>query len=249
MSDVATSQRTTPRTEVVVVVVVVVLVLVALLMKVTLDDDPDHSVTVERSGLDHAVLTVASGADTITVRADDVGGDLAVVTTPDGSRATPVADVDDDELLVRTTDRHDDDGDAGRPVDVVVRLSRDVRWDVVVAGGSQRLKVDLAGARAGRVEVRAGQGSVDATLPEPEDLLALTIAGGAGSVAVHAPDGVPVRLNLDAGAGSAALDDDRRSGLGAGTSLESPGWTGTGDRIEVDATSGVGTATVDRRPS
>jgi len=260
MSDVTTPPRTGPRTEVVVVVVVLVLVLVALLMKVTMDDDPDHRVAVDRGGREQAVLTVASGADSITVRADDVGGDLAVVTTPDGSRAAPVADLDGDDLVVRTTDLRDDGDDddgffgdedrrADGPADVVVRLSRDVRWDVVVAGGAQRLTLDLTGAKAGRVEVRSGQGSIDATLPEPEGLLALTIAGGAGSVAVHAPDGVPVRLNLDAGAGSAALDDDRRSGLGAGTSLESPGWTGTGDRIEVDATSGVGTATVDRRPS
>ena len=116
-----------------------------------------------------------------------------------------------------------------------------------MAGGSQRLTLDLAGATVGRVEVRSGQGSIDATLPEPEGLLALTIAGGAGSVAVHVPDGVPVRLDLDAGAGSATLDDDRRSGLGAGTSLTTPGWTGDGDRVEVDATSGVGTVTVDRR--
>jgi hypothetical protein len=259
MSDVATTPRTGPRTELVVVVVVVVLVLVALLMKVTMDDDPGHRVAVDRGARDQAVLTVASGADTITVRADDVGGDLAVVTTPDGSRAAPVADVDGDDLVVRTTDLRDDGDDddffgdddrrADGPVEVVVRLSRDVRWDVVVAGGSQRLTLDLAGATVGRVEVRSGQGSIDATVPEPEGLLALTIAGGAGSVAVHVPDGVPARLDLDAGAGSAALDDDRRSGLGAGTSLTTSGWTGDGDRVEVDATSGVGTVTVDRRNS
>ena len=59
------------------------------------------------------MLTVASGADTITVRADDVGGDLAVVTTPDGSRAAPVADVDGDDLVVRTTELHDEGDDDG----------------------------------------------------------------------------------------------------------------------------------------
>ena len=40
MSDVTTTPRTGPRTEIVVVVVVVVLVLVALLMKVTMDGGP-----------------------------------------------------------------------------------------------------------------------------------------------------------------------------------------------------------------
>lgn len=238
--------RTGPRPEAVVVVAVIVLVLVALLMKVTLDDDPGHRVAVDRGGLDRAVLTVASGADTITVRAADVGGDLAVVTTPRESRISPVADLDGDDLVVRTTDLP---GGEGGPADVVVQLSRDVRWDVVVAGGSQRLTLDLAGAPVGRVDVRSGQGSIDATLPQPAGLLAMAVAGGAGSVAVHVPDGVPVRLGLAAGAGSAALDDDRRSGLGAGTSMTTPGWTGSGDRVEVDATSGVGTATVDRRTS
>jgi hypothetical protein len=265
VSDVATPQRAAPRPETIVVAVVVVLVLVALLLRVTLDGDPDHRVAVDRGGRDQAVLTVASGADTITVRTDDVGGDLAVVTTPDGSRARPVADLAGDALTVTTTDDRDDrddrdedglfDGpaedDAGPrgdgPVDVVVRLSRDVRWEVVVAGGSQRLTLDLTGARAGRVEVRSGQGSIDATLPEPDGVLAMVVAGGAGAVAVHAPDGVPARLRLGAGAGSAALDDDRRQGLGAGTVLTSPTWSDGGDRIDVDATSGVGSLTLDRR--
>jgi hypothetical protein len=252
VADVATPERTGPRTEAIVVVVVVVLVLVALLMRVLLDDDPQHRVSVDRGGLDRAVLTVASGADSITVRADDVGGDLVVVTTPEGSRARPLADVDGEDLTVRTADVREDDGfgdddpPGDGPVDLVVRVSRDVRWDVVVAGGSQRLRLDLAGAKLARVDVRAGQGSVDATLPRPEDALPVVVAGGAGSVALHAPDGVPARIELDAGAGTAALDDERRQGLAAGTSLTSPGWTGDGDRIEVDATSGVGTLTLDR---
>jgi hypothetical protein len=269
VSDVATPQPTgheptagwaggrRPGTEIVVVVVVVVLVLVALLLRVLLDDDADHRVAVDRGGRDAAVLIVASGADSITVRADDVGGDLAVVTTPEGSRARPVADLDDDTLTVRTADvRADDNGDDndngddgdgdGGPVDLVVRVSRDVRWDVVVGGGSQRLTVDLRGTTTGRVEVRGGQGSIDLTLPEPDGLLAAVVAGGAGTVTVHAPEGVPVRVDLDAGAGSAALDGDHRQGLAAGSSLTSPDWTGTGDRIEVECTSGVGTLTLDR---
>jgi len=53
-------------------------------------------------------------------------------------------------------------------------------------------------------------------------------------------------VDLDSGAGSAALDGDHRQGLAAGSSLTSPDWTGTGDRIEVDCTSGVGTLTLDR---
>lgn len=270
MSDVLTRLRTRPRTELVVVAVVVVLVLVALLMAATIDDDdPRHRVAVDRGGRDRAVLTVASGADTITVRADDVGGDLAVVSTPDRSRVLPIAEANGDDLRVTTADARadgdrdgddgflgdgflggdgngDDDVAADGPADVEIRLSRDVRWDVVVDGGSQRLTIALRDATSGRVEVRGGQGSIDAVLPQPEDLFAFVVAGGAGTVSLHAPAGVPARLDVGNGAGTAVLDADRRQGVAGGTSLTTPDWTGAGNRIEVDATSGVGTVTLDR---
>jgi hypothetical protein len=236
-------QRHRPRPEIVVVAVVVVLVLVALLLRVVLDG-PDRRVAVDRGGLDTAVLSVDSGADTITVVTGDLGGDLAVATTPDGSRARPVADLSGDELRIRTADVTG--ADAGGPADVTVRLERDVRWDVVVRGGSQRLTLDLRDTRAGRVEVRGGQGLIEARLPRPEGLQTLVVAGGAGQVVVHAPDGVPVRADIRNGAGSATIDGDRRNGLGGGSSLQSPTWSGAGDRLQIDATSGLGDLTVDR---
>jgi hypothetical protein len=240
--------RTGPRPELVVVAVVVVLVLVALLLRVVLDG-PDRRVAVDRGGRDNAVLSVDSGADTITVVAGDLGGDLAVATTPDGSRVRPIADLSGDDLRIRTADLHDgdDDGDTNGPADVTVRLNRDVRWDVVIRGGSQRLSLDLRNAHAGRIEVRGGQGSIEARPPRPGGLQTFVVAGGAGDVTIHAPAGVPARVDLSSGAGSVTVDADRRQGLGAGASVQTPTWSGAGDRLEVDATSGVGTLTLDRR--
>jgi hypothetical protein len=247
-------RRGLPRTEVIVVVAVVLVVALALLLwALNRGDDVDRRVAVDRGGLDSAVLELGSGADSLTVTSGDTGGDLAVVTTPDGSRVRPLADLDGDHLLVRTADVHaDDDGDGRRneradgPADVTVRLSDDVRWDVVVDGGSQRLRLDLAGTKVRRADVRAGQGVIDATLPKPSGVLALEIAGGAGTVSVHAPAGVPARLLLGNGAGSASLDADRRSGIAAGTVITSPGWNGNVDRVDVVASSGVGTIRLDR---
>lgn len=238
--------------------VVLVLVFVALLLRAT-PRDADRRVAVERDGRDSAVLVVAGGADSITVTGADLGTDLAVASTPDGSAARPVVDVDGDQVTVDTTDVDRggnlwDGGDTGEgadgPNDVTVELAEGVRWDLVVAGGSQRLALDLGDTTVARVEVRGGQGSIDATLPRPAGALPVTIGGGAGFVAVHVPAGVPARVSLLNGAGSAALDADRRQGIGAGTVLTTPDWPAAGGdtpRFDVTATTGVGTFTLDRR--
>lgn len=238
--------------------VVLVLVFVALLLRAT-PRDADRSVAVERDGRDRAVLVVAAGADSITVTAADLGGDLAVASTPDGSSALPIIDIRDDEVTVNTAeaDREGnlwDGGDSGEradgPVDVTVRVAQGVRWDLVVAGGSKRLALNLGDAEVTRLEVRGGQGAMEATLPKPAAALPVTIGGGAGSVALHVPAGVPARVTLQNGAGSAALDADRRQGVANGTALTTPDWaTATGDtpRFDVTATTGLGTFTLDRR--
>jgi hypothetical protein len=239
--------------------VVLVLVLVALLLRST-PRDADRSVAVGRDGRDSAVLVVAGGADSITVTGADLGADLAVASTPDGSAARPVVDVRDDQVMVGTTDVDgegnlwdggDTEGRAEGPVDVTVRVAEGVRWDVVVAGGSQHLALNLGDAEVARVEVRGGQGSLEATLPKPAGALPVTIGGGAGSVALHVPAGVPARVSLLNGAGSAALDADRRQGVATGTVLTTPDWpaaaTGDTPRVDVTATTGLGTFTLDRR--
>jgi hypothetical protein len=238
--------------------VVLVLVFVALLLRAT-PRDPDRRAAVERDGRDSAVLVVASGADSITVAGADLGSDLAVASTPDGSAARPVVDLRGDQVMVSTTDVDRegnlwDGGDAGDratgPVDVTVTVAEGVRWDVVVAGGSKRLQLDLGDTRVARVEVRGGQAALDATLPTPTGALPVTIGGGAGSVALHVPADIPARLSLQNGAGSAALDADRRQGVATGTVLTTPNWpTAGGDspRFDVTATTGLGTFTLDRR--
>jgi hypothetical protein len=236
--------------------VVLVLVLVALLLRAT-PRDADRSVAVERDGRNAAVLVVATGADSITVTGADLGGDLAVASTPDGSSALPIIDIRDDEVTVNTADVDGegnlwDGGDSGGradgPVDVTVQVAEGVRWDLVVAGGSKRLALNLGDAEVTRVEVRGGQGAMEATLPKPAASLPVTIGGGAGSVALHVPAGVPARVTLQNGAGSAALDADRRQGIANGTVLTTPDWpTATGPRVDITATTGLGTFTLDRR--
>jgi hypothetical protein len=248
--------RTVP-TVAVVAAIVLVLVLVALLLRAT-PREADREVTVGRGDLDRAVLVVAGGADTIMVTTSDLGGgDLAVATTPDGSPARPVANVDGDRLTVRTTGVNDggnlwDGGDTGDradgPVEITVRLSERVRWDVVVEGGAKLLDLDFGGADLARIQIRSGQGTVVATLPPPVGALPVQLDGGAGSVEVDAPDGVPARVTLAQGAGTATLDEDRRQGVGAGTTLTTPDWPAPegGDWIDVTATSGLGSFTLDR---
>jgi hypothetical protein len=247
--------RTVP-TVAVVAAIVLVLVFVALLLRAT-PREADREVSVGLGDRRRAVLVVAGGADTIVVTTTDLGGDLAVATTPDVSPARPLANVDGDRLTVRTTGVDDggnlwDGGDTGDradgPVELTVRLSERVRWDVVVEGGAKLLDLDFGGADLARIQISAGQGAVVATLPQPAGALPVQLDAGAGSVTVDAPDGVPARVTLAQGAGTATLDEDRRQGVGAGTTLTTPDWPAPedGDWIDVTATSGLGSFTLDR---
>jgi hypothetical protein len=206
--------------------------------------DPPHRVDVARHGLGSAQLVVAGGVDRLRVTTGAPAGALAAGTTPDGARAAPVLRLDGDRLTVTTRDAQ---GPAG-PVELSVRLARDVRWTVTVTGGAQRMELDLGEVPLRSVDVRAGTGALDLRLPRPGGVLPVRVGGGAGSAAAVIPAGVPARVTFASGAGSAALDDDRRQGIAAGTTMTTPDWSGAApDRVDVLLASGVGTLSLTRR--
>jgi len=197
-----------------------------------------HAVASGVNG-DAATVDVVSGATTVTVRSEDLGGaDRVRASTPDGAGVAPVLDTDGDTVSVHLVST----GETG-PAAVTVLLDQRVRWQVRMSGGATSQLLDLRGARLSRVDLTAGASTIELVLPVPDRAVPVRMAGGASEFTLQVPHGVATAVRIGGGAASTDIDGVRRTGLAAGTVL---GTASNPHRYDVDTTAGVSTLTLER---
>jgi hypothetical protein len=210
-----------------------------------LDGGGAHVVTGPLGDRREATLELVHGAHSITIRADDLGDRLYRVATPDDSHLLP--DVDDgdgdDPVRVRLVER----GAPGVSA-VDIQLHSGVRWTLRLLGGANDELIDLRESRLAGLDIAGGVSLADIALPPPEGVVAVRMTGGAGQLRLHAPAGVPVRVECGSGAGTVTVDATAHPGVAAGSVFEPPNWSAAQNRYDVQAVAGVGTLTVDRSP-
>jgi hypothetical protein len=269
-----------------------------------------HAISAPIGDVSDATLELASGADAITVRSEDLGDDLYVVSTPDDASVVPVVERDDDVVRIRLVDDDDADGADGDEPDrrvrppwddgpalgdrdtangngiddrdavvddaddrdaddrdaddrdaddrdaddradgqaaVEIRLSDRVRWTLRLAGGAKATTVDMGAGGLAAVEFGAGVSHIRLALPRPEGTVAVRMLAGSSEFDVTAPADVPIRVRIEAGAGSVILDGATQSGVAAGTVFTPPSWESSTDRYDIEAVGGVSRLTVARR--
>lgn len=162
------------------------------------------------------------GGSAVTVRSADLGEDLY--------RARPVGRVSDEGGRIRLEV-------GAEPVELL--LATGVAWDLTVRGAADHRTIDLAGARVSTVAVTDSATSLDLRLPHPDGTLAVRVTGGINQFALHAAEGVPVRVRVGSGAGQVVLAGEAHHGVAAGALFTPDGWTGAGDRIDLDAAAGM----------
>jgi hypothetical protein len=203
--------------------------------------DAEHQVSAPREGRDDAELVIVSGATTVAVVSEDIGDDLYRVSTPDDSRLRPEMVTVDDRFEL-----HLQDTGLSGPAAVRVRLHPQVAWRVRLAGGATESLVDLGSGRVAGVEFSSGSSRIELTLPKPSGTVMVRMSGGANDFLIHAPQGIPVLVRANGGAGAVTVDGQRRTGLAAGTVLDAPQWDSAADRYDIDAVAGVSNLQVDR---
>jgi hypothetical protein len=198
-----------------------------------------HTARVADNGTRSATLSVLSGAASVTVTAVTMPGTLARAWTPAGSRLRPelVAVSGTVQVYLGST------GQSG-PDAVWIQVSSAVRWRLQLSGGASQTTIQMGNGQLAGLDFTAGSSLITAALPRPAGTVTLTLAGGASQLNLTVPAGVPARLQLYGGASQAVLGGQVYSGLGGGTVLTGPGWTGTRNRYDLDATSGVSQVTV-----
>jgi hypothetical protein len=198
-----------------------------------------HTVWLAAGGRSDATLAVVSGAATLTISAAPLQGQLLRVWTPANSGVRPQLVQADGrvQLFLAST------GQSG-PSAVFVDLSTSVRWRLQLSGGASQTVLDLRRGQVGGIDFTAGSSLISMMLPRPRGTTTITLAGGASQVDTQVPAGVPVRLQLDGGAGTATVGGQTHAGVAGGTVLTPPGWAGAVDRYDVSAPAGVSTISV-----
>jgi hypothetical protein len=196
-------------------------------------------ISAQRGNVRTADFEMSSGVTTLVLHSGDLGGGLYRISTPAGAGVVPSAVVDDGEVVAQLNSS----GTNG-PSLVDIELSDAVTWTVHLDGGATLARVDMRSGGLTALDFDAGVTRIDAALPRAA--VTVRMSGGASEFDVHAPAGVPVRVTMGGGGGSATIDGTQHSGISGGAVFSPSTWPATGPRIDVDNTAGVSTFTLDR---
>ena len=140
-------------------------------------------------------------------------------------------------------------------------INSTIPWDVEVIGGTSKMQGKLAGLDLRSFELTGGVDQIRLTLGRPSGHVPIRLTGGANSIRIERPAGVPVRMKLHGGAASIEFDQQKHgplvdldagviaatigvasAGLGGAAgriTLESPGASSASDRYELEFTGGA----------
>lgn len=210
-----------------------------------LDNNPvttnPHQVSARRGDLHDADFELASGATTVVVHSEDLGDALYRITTPDGAGLVPSAVVSDDHVVAQLSS-----SGVNGPSIVDIALSDAVAWTIHLDGGATEANVDMKKGGLASLDFGAGVTRIDASLPDEDGTIGVRMAGGASEFTVHAAAGVPARVTMGGGGGSATIDGTGHTGIAGGTVYTADGWDSAKHRIDIDNTAGVSTFVLDR---
>jgi hypothetical protein len=130
---------------------------------------------------------------------------------------------------------------------VRVELNTSIPWDVHVGGGASRGTLDLAEVKVSSLEISGGANQIEATLPQPSDRVRVQVSGGASSVTIHRPTGVPVRVHMSGGASNLTVDGRHFSVIGGDQGYQSGDFDTATARYDVEISGGASNVTINAR--
>jgi DNA-binding MarR family transcriptional regulator len=217
----------------------------ARLRTLTKDDASEPTGPAEHSaplgGLGSARLTFRSGAQELRLRAGRSPVELYRARF-DG--ATPQVRVRDGRVLVQYR---------GIPFDwrkrvATIGVNTSIPWTIEAIGGVNRVEADLREVDIRRIDLTGGSERIQIELGRPHGEIPIRIVGGAKTIRFERPAGVPVRLHIRGGVGQVEIDKQSLGTKGGDASVETRGWSETGDRYAFEVVGGARTVTVTGRP-
>jgi DNA-binding MarR family transcriptional regulator len=199
----------------------------------------EHSAPL--GGLSSAKLHVRSGLSSLRLRPGTRAPELYRAAF---EGATPQVRLRDGRVLVQYR---------GIPFDWRKRtatfwLNGTIPWAIELVGGVQRVEADLRLVDVRRFDLVGGTERVQLELGRPSGEMAVRIVGGAKTVRLERPRGVPIRLKVVGSTASATLDGLKLGKKGGESTLASPGWDASGDRIALEVVGGSKSIEIVDRP-
>jgi DNA-binding MarR family transcriptional regulator len=199
----------------------------------------EHSAPL--GGLMGAKLHVRSGLSALRIRD---GADPRDLYRASFEGATPQVRLRDGRVLVQYR---------GIPFDwrkrtATFRLNTTIPWTIEAMGGIQRVEADLRSVDLRKFDLVGGTERIQIELGPVNGELPIRIVGGARTIRIERPRGVPAQLKVVGSTGSATVDGTRASRKGGATTLSSAGWEGARDRITVNVVGGSKSIDIVDRP-
>jgi hypothetical protein len=197
------------------------------------DGAGERTVTAALGGRTAASFELLAATTKVTVKAQDLGGDLYRITSAAGSGTVPSPVLAKNRLQLHLTPRG-----AGATGKVTVVLSSRVRWTLRFVGGADEEVVDLRGGRVGSVDVLGAARRFELALPAPAGTVPVRLTGAVENLSITTPVDSPVRLRLDSGAKTVAAGERTLRDVQPGSTVTPQDWQ-TRDRYDVHAESRI----------
>ncbi|MDR7276716.1 hypothetical protein [Catenuloplanes atrovinosus] len=205
------------------------------------EERPALTASAPLDGREEASFALLTEVTILTVRSTALDGELFRISAPEGGGVRPNAVTSDGEVRLFLEETGDEDATAT----VEVLLSDEVRWSVRLLAGVDEGTVDLSAAAVSEVTLAGGATSIDLSLPSPDGTLPISLTKGANRLTVRTPARVPARAAIRQGAGTVEIDGATRSGIAKGEVFQSRDWRSATDRLDLDASAGLGTLRIE----
>ena len=209
------------------------------------DDPSEPSGPAEHSaplaGLKEARLVFRSGAQDLRLRGGKAPLELYRARF-DG--ATPHVRVRDGRVLIQYR---------GIPFDwrkrvATVGLNPSIPWKIEIVGGVTRVEADLRDVPLRSFDLTGGSDRLQLELGRPAGDVPIRVVGGAKSIRVERPRGIPMQIKVVGGSGSVTMDGQAVGRQGGVATIEGRGWTSGTDRYGIEVVGGSKSIDVVERP-
>jgi hypothetical protein len=201
-----------------------------------------RTVTAALGGRTTASFELVAATTKVTVKAQDLGGDLYRITTAAGSGTVPSPVLAKNRVQLHLTPQG-----AGAIGKVTVVLSSKVKWTLRFVGGADEQIVDLRGGRIGSVDVLGAARRLELALPAPAGTVPVRITGAVEDLSITAPSDSPVRVRLDSGAKTVVAGDRTLRDVTPGSTVTPQNWQAR-NRYDLHAESRISLLSVTAAP-
>lgn len=191
--------------------------------------------------LSKAAVEVDVGAATITMSGAELGDKLYQAHI-DYSGSKPDVNLDrSNGTLSISQGSNNWFGFQARHFTLVLQLNSTIPWTITSNGGASTETYKLATMHVSSMDINTGASREDITLGPPSGAVPITVNGGALTVHIHRPAGVPASVKVSGGAISLDFDGHQQHAIG---SLNQE-MTGGPDLYRVEVNGGACTVTMD----